>query len=165
MTKEQVLTALHRFVSQRPGLEYANYGDISAYRSEMRSITKDRHHAETLMGAVARHADIGADDIIKASQGAFSGRLTIREDDKGRCVIDYCAGQYFPTEYRKAVCAVMASALWDYYREHCMPEGELVHNQETGETFKRYRGMRAGDYLRGCAKREFGKAIAGRWFN
>lgn len=36
--------------------------------------------------------------------------------------VGYCTGQYFPTEYRRAVCAVLASALWDYVREHCMPK-------------------------------------------
>ena len=164
MTKEQILNALHAFIRQRPGLEFGNYGDTSSYRREMRSITTDRHHAEALLGSVARKADITAENIIRASEHAFSGRLTIRENDKGQCVIDYCAGQYFPTEYRRAVCAVMASTLWDYWREHCMPEGETVHNSETGETFKRYRGQSAGDYLRGCARREFDRAIARRWF-
>lgn len=39
----------------------------------------------------------------------------------GAVTIDYCTGQYWPTEYRRAVCAVLASAIWDYWREHAMP--------------------------------------------
>jgi hypothetical protein len=35
--------------------------------------------------------------------------------------IHYTTGQYYPTEYRRAVASVAASALWDYVREHSMP--------------------------------------------
>lgn len=33
-----------------------------------------------------------------------------------RDFLDYCTGQYWSTEYRRAVCAVLARALWDYWR-------------------------------------------------
>lgn len=126
--KQAVLDALRSFVNQRPGLEFANYGDVSAYRAESRAITKDLHDYGALAGAVAWRDSITADDILKASEHAFSGRLTINDasahyDDGSTYyvfTISYCAGQYFPTEYRKAACAVLASALWDYQRE-CMP--------------------------------------------
>ena len=35
-----MLEKLSAFVKQRPGLEFANYGDVSIYRSEMRRISK-----------------------------------------------------------------------------------------------------------------------------
>jgi hypothetical protein len=38
-----------------------------------------------------------------------------------RIRIDYTTGQYYPTEYRRAVAAVCAGALWDYIRETSMP--------------------------------------------
>ena len=164
-TKEQVLNTLSAFIRQRPGLDFGNYGDLSSYRSELRQITKDRHQAFELLSAVARHDTITAADLIRASEHAYSGRLAIKETDTGGCVIEYCAGQYFPTEYRKAACAVLASALWDYWRDHCMPEPELMHTSETGEVINRYRGMRAADFLRHTARLEFGRGIASRWFN
>ena len=80
-------------------------------------------------------------------------------------IIDYCTGQYFPTEYRRAVCAVLASAIWSWKRDQCMPAPTLHHNTETGETLQRYKGLRAGDYLRANFKREFGRGMAARWFN
>jgi hypothetical protein len=40
-----------------------------------------------------------------------------------------------------------------------------VHHSETGETFERYNGMRAGDWIRAAARRELGATIAGRWFS
>lgn len=161
--KANIIAALRAFARQRPGLEYGNYGDPVAYRAEMRSILKYLHHAETLLANVAWRDSITADKLIHAAQHAYSGRLTIVE--KGdKVAIDYCTGQYWPTEYRAAVCAVLSAALWDYFRDN-MPEGQLVHNSETGDTFKRYQGMRAGDYLRHTARREFGRSIASRWFN
>lgn len=131
--------------------------------TKLRGITRALHDARLLLAAVAR-SSITADDLIKASEGAFSGRLSIKvEGDK--ITIGYCTGQYWCTEYRNAVCAVLASALWTYKRDHCMPEGALVHNQETGEMLRRYDGLRAGDWLRRRFAREFGRGVASRWFN
>jgi len=161
--KENILKCLQHFVAQRPGLEFGNYGDVSAYRSELRSITKARHHAETLINAVAWRDSITADHIIAASKSAYSGRLTITRTDTGGFRIDYCTGQYFPTEYRNAVCAVLSAVLWVYWRAN-MPEGTLHHNSETGETLRRYKGLRAGDYLRDVARKELGRSIAQVWF-
>lgn len=171
--KETLIAALRKFIAQRPGLEFGNYGNVSAYRSEMRSITKDRHHAETMLSAVAWRDSITADDIIKASEGAFSGRLSIntvpcRSDsqqlayearracggileapppDSFKVTVSYCAGQYWPTEYRRAVCAVLSSALWDYWRE-CA--GDIPHK---------------GEAIRKTARAELSRSIAQRWFN
>jgi hypothetical protein len=82
----------------------------------------------------------------------------------GAVRVDYCTGQYFPTEYRRAVAAVCATALWRHVADHCMPEPELMHNSETGETLHRYKGKRAGDWLRDHFRKEFGRGIASRWF-
>ena len=144
-TKESILATLYKFTARRAGLEFANYGDITAYRAEQRSNTKDRHHAEALLAYVARRDSITAADIIKASEGAFSGRLSITTDGD-KVSIDYCTGQYFPTEYRRAVCAVAASAIWNRLRE----------DAGQGAT---------GDDIRRAARRELGNSLARRWFN
>jgi len=129
-------------MNQRPGLEPGNYishgmddAGRKAYRAEVRAITKDLHHARTLLMAVSRSDSITADDLIKAAPRAFSGRLTIKlgcivgqqfvqmesTERQLEARVSYCTGQYFPVEYRKAVCAVLASALWEHVREHCTP--------------------------------------------
>lgn len=150
MNKTALLEALRGFIAQRPGLEFCNYGDLSSYRSAMRSITKDRHQAEALLSAVRWRDGITADDIIEASKHAFSGRLTIEPLQNGEAFsIQYCTGQYFPTEYRRAVCAVLSSALWDYWRE--------------GNPYGYNPG--AGQYVRDVARKELGRPIASRWFN
>lgn len=163
--KQQIITAMYAFIGQRAGLEFGNYGDPVAYRAEQRAITKDRHHARQLIRDVELRGSISADDILTAAKSAYSGRLTIVTRDDGKVSVDYCTGQYFPTEYRRAVCAVMASVLWVWKRDQCMPEPTLHHNSETGETVQRYNGLRAGDYLRAGFKREYGRGLASRWFD
>ena len=134
--RDHILGELAAFAATRPRLEYGNYGDIASYRAEVRSITKDLHHARALLTAV-RLSGVTEAQLVTAFR---SGRLSW---DGSR--LDYCAGQYYPTEYRRAVCAVLASALWDYYREDCLCD--------------------TGDKIRAAARRNLPRAIASRWFN
>ncbi len=176
MSKQLIIDALYKWIRQRPDLEHANYGDISSYRSELRSITRDLHDARVLMRAVELRDSITAHDIVDASQHAFSGLEIVqgyRVNGKGffsstsaaqqavdkylpaivaiesAVKIDYCTHQYWPTEYRKAVCAVLASALRNRKRAD-MPDdtGKLSH----------------GDWLRDQFRREYGIGIGKRWF-
>jgi hypothetical protein len=138
MEKTQILSALRAFVRQRPGLEFANYGDAQAYRAEVRSITKDLHHAEELIRAVDwRHID--ADSILKATG---SGRLSIDSTDKG-VRVDWCTGQYWPTEYRRGVASVLASVLWNYWCE----------------------GAATAEDIRSQARLSLSRAVVRRFFN
>lgn len=126
-TRKQTICAMLRtFIQQRPGLEFCNYGNWPAYRAELRSIGTDLKHARTLLSAVEQRDSIGADDILRAAKGAYSGRLHIEETESDRFKLDYCTGQYWPTEYRRAVCAVLSSALWDYWRADMQPTGWRV---------------------------------------
>ena len=163
--KQQIIAALYTFIGQRPGLEYGNYGEPVSYRAEARAIGRDLTQARQLLRYVELRASITADDIIEASKRAYSGRLTIVERDDGAVAIDYCTDQYWPTEYRKAACAVLSQAIWHWKRTQCMPAPTLHHNSDTGETVQRFKGLRAGDYLRASFKREFGRGMAARWFN
>lgn len=150
MNKSAILTALDAFIRQRPGLEFGNYGSLSGYRAELRSITKDLHHARDLLAYVACRDSIPADRILNAARHSFSGRLSIVATDTGAVRIDYCTGQYWPTEYRRAVCALLASVIWDYWRDECAPSPKPES---------------MGDWLRTKARKEFGRAIASRFFN
>ena len=117
MSKQNLLDAIATFAAQRPNLEPRNYfsdwkdSDGRAnYRRESRRITKDLHHARALLGYVARHDSITTDDLMEAASQAYSGRLEIKQTPEGYKV-DYCTGQYFPTEYRRAVACVLALAI------------------------------------------------------
>lgn len=172
-SKDQIIALLYAWISQRPGLEFGNYGDITSYRAEVRSIGKDLQHARILLGAVER-SGITAEQLMAAFPRAFSGRLTLEAhpNKPGAWRLSYCAGQYWPTEYRRAACAVLASALWDYKREHCMPApsgkvtvshgvGAFAHESEHDSI----EGKSPGDWLRHSFRREFGRGIASRWFD
>lgn len=116
--KESVCNALAVWIRQRPGLEYGNYGDAASYRAEIRSIARDKRDAETLLAAVRWRESITGQDIIEAAKGAYSGRMTITAHSSGKASIDYCTGQYWPTEYRRAAAAVLAGTLWTYARDN-----------------------------------------------
>ena len=140
-TKQTIIDALNRWIAQRPGLEFGNYGDVSSYRAEMRSIGKDLQHARAMVNYVAWHDSITAEMIMSAADNG--GRLTLTVNgDKVR--IDYVVGQYWPTEYRRAVCALMSSVIWAWLRENCE--------------------YKTGDDIRKAARRELGQSIANRWF-
>ena len=140
-TKQTIIDALHQWINQRPGLEFSNYGNVSSYRSEMRSIGRDLQHARAMVNYVAWHDSITAEMIMSAADNG--GRLTLTVNgDKVR--IDYVTGQYWPTEYRRAVCALMSSVIWAWLRENCE--------------------YKTGDDIRKAARRELGQSIANRWF-
>jgi hypothetical protein len=149
MTKDILLAALDKHVSQRPGLDYANYGDRTSYYGDLRPITRALGEYRTLARAVEQAAGITADDILEASKHAYSGRLHFHANQYTRAdgnpvLVSYCTGQYYPTEYRAAACSVLASVLWSYIRAS-HPEYD-------------------GNQIRAHFRRWFGLGIQRRWF-
>jgi hypothetical protein len=120
-----VLDALETWIKQRPGLEIGNYmsdwrdrDGLRAYRQEMRDIGKDRKRALTALREVRGSVIQDAGLLMKAFKGAFSGRLSLKMTEcpdplqegspiKTLYELDYCTGQYWPTEYRKAAASVL----------------------------------------------------------
>ena len=151
-----LLRALETFAQQRPGIDPRNYispgcwdyyrEDVANYRRECRQVTQDLRDFRVILAAVER-SEITAAEILAATR-AYSGRLEIIAPlTPDRFEIRYCTGQYFPTEYRRAACAVLAQALWDYYREDVQGH------------------PRPGDKLREKFARMFSRRIAKRYFN
>lgn len=141
MEKQAMIEALRRFINQRTGIDFRNYSDRENFMGDYRPILRYGRHARTMLRAVELRASITAENLLAASR-AYCGRLQFVEKD-GKVSIDYTTGQYFPTEYRAAACAVLASALWDFWSPDCKTGGEI----------------------RKQARREFGPAIARTWFN
>lgn len=137
MDKAKIIELLATFIAQRPGFEFANYCDVSAYRSDYNRTLQHKHDAERMLRFVEIRDSIKVADIEK--QLAGGNRLSL---ENGK--LQYVTGQYFPTEYRGAACRILVSVIWQYFRE-C--------------------GYDTGDKIRNQAKREFGKSIASRWFN
>jgi hypothetical protein len=137
-----VIDALRAFVNARPGIDPRNYGDRASYRAESRAVTRDMHDALQLLAHVQ---SVPMSHVSMAFALHHSrGRLSATPTDNG-WRIDYTTGQYWPTEYRKAVARACARELWDIvHREH--PEWNA-------------------DNLRAHFRRVYGRRIASRYFS
>ena len=100
------LRALAVFAAQNPGLEFGNYGHLPSYRAGSRRITRDLQRCRTAMRELA-WSTVSDDQVIEAAKHTFSGRLTLTKREDGSVRVGYCTGQYWPTEYRAAVAAVL----------------------------------------------------------
>jgi hypothetical protein len=147
--KQTILSALRRFINSRPGLDFANYGDVKSYRSELRRISNDRHAALTLLNYV-EHSSLTADQL----KAGFRRRLTWDGKD-----FQYTTGQYYPVEYRAAAARALADAIWQSQRDY-MP----AHDENGLYTFAAKK-LSAGDYLRRKFRALFGRSIQSRFFN
>lgn len=136
---------LIKFVNQRPGLDFANYGDITSYRSEMRGITNDRSDFFELLSVAQRRLDGDLEQKLTKELENSNGRLTLNK--KGD--LEYCTGQYFPTEYRSAAARIIANVLWASYRDEKDTKGNPIYKDgiEIRKAIRRNLGRRAGKYF------------------
>ena len=142
-TAFEYLDAVRTLVESRPGFQWENYaGAPAAYRADRRTATVDLADARYLLAYLVRCAE---NDNLDASLFASrsGGRIAFERGRDGRLECDYTVGQYFPTEYRAAACAYLASVLWDRFREG---------------------GSSTAADIRAAARRAFGRRIANRWF-
>jgi hypothetical protein len=120
MKKETLLNALQSFVDSRPGLSARDYitdwrdsRGRAAYRADCRAIANAKADCEKLINFCALNS-VSVESILTAApQG---GRLSITENGDG-FTIDYCAGQHYAVEYRRAVRAVLLSAVYGYFTD------------------------------------------------
>ena len=141
--KRAVLRALSAFVDQRPGLQYSNYSGAGAYRAESRRITRQAHDFRALLHQIEWRDSIGATALIAAARSTYSGSGLFDIQLNDHPTIDYTIRQCFATEYRAAACAVLATALREYWRTD---------------------PARTPDQIRAKARQELGWRIADRWF-
>ena len=141
--KNHLLTLLREFVAQRPGLNPADYADASSYRADSRRCTQQLNDALTLLPQIERRTNITAEAI--ASRIQPGSRLSLETLPSGALRLDYTAGQYWPTEFRSAVCRLCADLLWS----------------DSFDAFPRL----SGDERRSHFRKWFGRGLASRWFN
>ena len=141
------INTLVKFVNQRPGLCFANYGDIRLYRSEMQEITRDRNDFFELLSLASSRIE-GLDEKLKQYLTNTSGRLALDKDG----TLQYCTGQYFPTEYRPAACRVLVDLIWASYRDE----------KETNSLNNVYN---TGDEIRKAIRRRLSRRVARNYFN
>lgn len=135
-TREHLLTAMRAVIESRPGFEWQNYaGAPQAYREDYSVAHRHLRDGRELLRAV-EHSGMPAEILLDN----LRHRLTWNAERGG---LEYCTGQYYPTEYRGAACRALADSLWDYYRD-------------SGST---------GDSLRRTMRSVLGARLARRWFN
>lgn len=108
------LRALIVFAAQNPGFDFRNYSSggnwrdaVRCYRGDARPVTRQWGKLLSLLWATD---DLTDADMIEASNRAFSGRLQFVQHGDSWAV-DYCTGQYWPTEYRLASVTVLEAAI------------------------------------------------------
>ncbi len=143
MTKLDLYYEIRRFLAQRPNMDARNYctpRDNGAgwrlYRKEAAEVARDKRDALSLLAWAYVHVE---ESFFVAAFALPGERLHLNE---GR--LEYTAGQYWPTEYRKAVCRKLASLFW-----HSVPFEVNNHRRN----------------VQAKAKRAFSRAIVSRWFN
>lgn len=141
-SKQTLCNMLRAFIAQRSGIEPGNYSGRESLLVDYRRILRDGRDARRLLAWIESRDGIAAAEI-EAAQG-FSGRLQFETDDTGRLRLDYCTGQYFPTEYRAAACSMLAGLIWRYIATDYPTDG--------------------AEEIRKAARRIFGRGIASRWF-
>lgn len=137
---------LIKFVNQRPGLEFANYGDSKSYNAESREITKDRNDFFELL-AWAQSRIQNFDRKLTFNLENSNGRLTLVNGE-----LQYVTGQYFPTEYRPAACRIVAQLIWNDLRD------ETEHNSPNPI-------YKDGHAMRKAASRNLSRRVVKNYFN
>lgn len=137
---------LTKFVNQRPGLDFSNYGDVSAYRSESAEITRDRSDYFELLSLAFSRVD-NLNEALTSYLQRSSNRLTINAEGN----LEYCTGQYFPTEYRPAANSILRSIIWNNYSNELDGNNEPVYKD--------------GHEIRKAIKRRVSRRIARNYFN
>jgi hypothetical protein len=111
-TAADILRALSEFAEDRPGIRSQDYGygpdAWRTYRRDAATATRDLRRVRSLLvRAYDRIPPLTVDDLLSAARGS---RLSIDLTPDG-VTLDYCPGQYYPTEYRAEVARVLNRAL------------------------------------------------------
>lgn len=140
-TKEALVEALRKFISQRSGIDYRNYGGSrEAFMGDYRKILRDGRDAREMLKWIANNDKIGLEEMLDELREGC--RLSVRGG-----ALEYVTGQYFPTEYRAAACRVLSGIVWMHLRWYSTPPDCTSDN------------------VRFLARQTFGRGIASRWFN
>ena len=104
-TDKPFLIKLFRdFINQKPNIDRHDYSSYSMLQNEYNKISKQKQKALAqleLFEILPLVKEVLAHSLVYA----FSGRLRLKSNKE--IYLDYCTGQYFPTEYRLAIYHVL----------------------------------------------------------
>ena len=129
----KALELLEKFINQRPRLDPADYGmargqtpdrkqwweNYKAMRGDQNAIRKDGTRARTLLEQARMYPE-NWPALEESFRRAFSGRLSYKNGE-----LDYCTGQYYPTEYRAAAAAVLEQYVHEVRPKFTPPAGKV----------------------------------------
>lgn len=123
MKSPNFVSLLSNFVHQRPGFNLCNYSSMRDYRADYYQALKFKQAYDLLLSQAERmfyFDDINAKlgDRLKNN----SGRLSFNTESND---LEYCTGQYFPTEYRRAAFYVLFYTVLDLIRDLLESKPEL----------------------------------------
>lgn len=130
------LELLCKFVNQRPGLDFNDYGDVTIYRREMNEITKDMHDFYDLLN-LARWKVENLNQKIADYLKSTDGRLSLVGEK-----LQYITGQYYPTEYRPAASRVLVNIIWREF----MKDERLKTGHDIRKEVRKYVSRRTAKY-------------------
>ena len=143
MNKTDILDAMATFANQRPGLNFADYGDATLYRRDYnKHCARPLHDFRAMLSAIRWRDSLDADALSQAIRE--TNRLDILDDGS----FEYTPGQMGATEYRHAACIALSRALWNYWRGDALDAGRKPR-----------------EYITRNARAEFGRGIADRYFD
>ena len=148
--RQKVLDALKEFALRPPHMPMADYESDYCYRVAKRLATRNLNEALILISRIEK-SKMPLEILRKAFTSTWDGRLELGEFG----LLRYRAFGNEDLEYRKAVCAVCAKALWLHYSRVWFDEMNRIYPDFPG-------GPYAAIHWYLCLTS--GAGIAGRWF-
>lgn len=135
----EVFEALAKWINRKPGLEFANYGEMTSYRAELRSIAGDKKRAVKALDEARSLEPARPGLLADAFTRAYSGRLSWVPAPSNSIGVttglveshlEYTTGQYWPTEYRKAAATVLETYIrtWKQAETNEKPRTYIYHS-------------------------------------
>lgn len=126
------LRAVIIFAAQNPNFEWANYA-TSDYKNSLKNYRADASPVSRewnkICGLLWQTRHVIDDDVISAAKQVYSGRFSVFPccADPVLWRVEYCAGQYFPTEYRRAAFLTIERAI-EIARLRVLPYPERLNH-------------------------------------
>lgn len=123
MKTPNFVSLLSGFVYQRPGFNLCNYSSMRDYRADYYQALKFKQAYDLLLSQAERMFYF--EDLNKKLGDRLknnSGRLSFNTKSND---LEYCTGQYFPTEYRRAAFYVLFYTVLDLIRDLLESKPEL----------------------------------------
>ena len=106
LTKEDIIKLFEKWINQKPNLDKSNYESLKLLRQDYKEIAKQKRKALKEL-EIFKKLPLLKKVLAYSLSHSFSGRLQLKKVN-GKIILEYTAGQYFPTEYRQSLFIVLS---------------------------------------------------------